>query len=472
MTPARTPRWPLWTLVAIIAGTTAALTAARAAYGVLLFDQANIVLHTQDISWVQDEQVPFYAWMLTGLMRLTGNALIVPDLVKFAGLAMALAGLFAAGRRLGGTGQAGLIAALSAFLLPTMNEDLLREYTHSAGVIGFAGLSMWLLVAEPRQRGWPLGLVWAGGLLMKHNMALVMASQALADRRAAGRWDARLGLALAIASGAALPIYLVMLLGIDTVTAGTAEFLGERGPWDRLRGLGDLVSSVLAEGALLLVLLGIAHWRLRRAGGRPARPERLLLWSLAFALAIYAAIILAANVAVVRDRWLAPSLLALCPVAAAWLARGASARVNTALALVLAALAALLVAHRATEPLRSDGDGQGARAARPYPAALALIEAQRGGEDAVLLADRALAATWLTRRPGVPLVTDLTMGAVPDEAARVLVVTTPLHEAAWMTPLLDGFACEDAASADLPYRYGNSRRYALMVQRCEEEPRP
>ena len=462
------PSRPALALILLFVGVAVIQLTARAIHGVSLHDQADLVLFAQDWRAAYDEQVPVYAWIVSALMRATGWAVWTPDVLKLAFLGLALAGLYQAGRALGGP-LAGTTAALTLFLLPTVHDDVLREATHSAGVLAFAAVSLACLVpAERPRRPWGLALAWAGGLLAKHNMALVIASQLSAFARLASR---RLVLAAALAVVLAAPAYLVLAANLDTVRAGTAEFVAEGGGGGRWRGLADLAGSVLAEGALLLIFLGAAYWRLRARGGHATPDERRLLLTLPAALALYAVVVVLFDVGTVRDRWLAPSLLALCPIGSAWLSRGTGPRAQRLTPAILGALLLILAGYRATQALFSDGTGQGAMQARPYPAVADWLASSAADADAVLFADDQLAATTKTRHPHLAIFGARTRDRIPEGPARLLLVGAPPgapigRDRDWTAELAKSLDCGPLAEARFAYRYANASFYDVRVRTC------
>ena len=453
-------------LAALFAAVAAIQVGARAFYGVVLHDQADLVLFAQDWRPVHDEQVPIYAWGMWLTMRLTGWAVWAPDALKLAFLGLALSGLYRAGRNLGGA-AAGLVSALSLVLLPTGHDDLLREATHSAGVIAFAALSFAVMTAPPARRsGWPLALSWCGGLLMKHNMLIVMASQVGAARMAGAR-SGPMPRAAAIAAALAAPAYLVLATDLGAVRGGTAEFVTSGGGGGRWRGLGDLASSVLGEGALMFVLLGAAYAVLRRAGHRTTRAERMLLLTVPLAVAAYAVIVALGDVGTVRDRWLAPSLVALSPVAGSWIARGASVMARTHVTTAMAAALVALAIYRAILPAIADGTGQDAMAARPYVRIADRLASAAADADVIVFADEQLAATAKVRHPHLLTYAGRTRGRIPPGAERFLLAGhADGADPAWMTQLIGALDCAPPDLTRWNYRFSNPARYVLTLRRC------
>lgn len=303
--------------VAIALAVTAIGIAGRAANPAFVNDQLEMLVFSAEWRWIYDEQMPVYAWIAKALLDTTGQSVIALDLLKYAfvgGMIMALAA--SANRVKAGTGT---LAIGLAFLLPTVNDDLLSEVTHTAALMAATATSVWLIVralSGERQRLWLwLALAWALGLAFKHTMFLVAIAQigAVAMTPAPGRGTMirHMAAAGALMLLACSPLLLLLASHADTVQTGLGEFYRlERSTGAALR---DLISSPLAEGGLLAAVVAIAWMR----SDRPSTaPERVLIAATAIFLVLMAAGVLVSGADVVRDRWLAPGLLMLAPAGA------------------------------------------------------------------------------------------------------------------------------------------------------------
>ncbi|RKR02696.1 glycosyltransferase family 39 protein [Maricaulis maris] len=283
--------------------------------------------------------MPLYAWLATALLRATGDSVLALDALKYlfvGGMWLALAST--AERLRPGTG---VIAIAFAFLLPTVNDDLLGEVSHTAAQMCAGAVSAWLIVRAldgETSRLWLwLGLVWAGGLAAKHSMIPLVAAEFAAVALLAGPARARMlrhmVQAACIMVALCAPLYAILAMAPETVEAQLAEFFTDRG----LPGaLMDGLTSPLAEaGLLILGIAALAAWK-RPALGR----ARWVLVAVCagFVCAIIGGVLMS-GATVLRDRWLAAGLVLLAPVAASMVPRPQRWR-GLAGGLVLAAAAA------------------------------------------------------------------------------------------------------------------------------------
>ncbi|WP_300532622.1 glycosyltransferase family 39 protein [Maricaulis sp.] len=296
---------------------------------VFLNDQGEMLVLSQSFQLVYDEQPPLYAWIAKGLLELTGRHVAALEAFK---LIFAITGLYLCGvlaYRVSHSPAAALLSVAFAMSLPTMGEDALSEATHTVAMIAVSLASTLLIfrqMQQPRRFFWlVLGLVWALGLAFKHTMIMLAVAQI------AALWVARVPARVELSKQAAIAALIMLALNaaffiqlLSTSAAidnGLNEFGMGESTFAFLRGLSDFLSSILAEAALL-VLTGIymavrykasiARWY-----GEMGQEERVLLWSGLIFLAIWAVSIIITNTSVVRDRWLAPGLVWLCPVWAA-----------------------------------------------------------------------------------------------------------------------------------------------------------
>lgn len=313
--------------------------AGRALNPVFVNDQLELLAFSARWQWAYDEQMPVYAWISTALLRLTGDSVLALDALKYlwvGGMLMALAGISERLRP-----GSGVIAIAFAFTLPTVNDDLLGEVSHTAAMMCAGAVSAWLIVraldGETRRLWLWLGLVWAGGLAAKHSMFPLVAAEFAAVALLAGPERARMLRHMVPAAGIMValcaPLYVILAMAPETVEDQLAEFFTDRGLGGALM---DCLTSPLAEAGVLIVgIASVAAWK-RPALGR----ARWVL--IAVAAGFVAAIIgpvLMSGATVLRDRWLAAGLVLLAPVAASMVPRPERWRWAAAW-LVLAAAAA------------------------------------------------------------------------------------------------------------------------------------
>ena len=115
-----------------------------------------------------------------------------------------------------------------------------------------------------------------------------------------------------------------------------------------------MLSSILAEAALfiLLGLVSLLIFRLRKTSIRAnfqTKESRFLILTLLIILALFIPFIIAADIAVFRDRWLAPAFILLGPLFAVLLSHAAPKQIQR-MGLIMACLACLLGLFRAAEP--------------------------------------------------------------------------------------------------------------------------
>ena len=236
--------------------------AGRALNPVFINDQLELLEFSARWQWAYDEQMPVYAWVSTALLRLTGDSVLALDALKYlwvGGMLLALAGI--AERLRPGSG---VIAIAFAFLLPTVNDDLMGEVSHTAAMMCAGAVSAWLIVraldGETRRLWLWLGLVWAGGLAAKHSMVPLVAAEFAAVALLAGPVRARMLRHMVPAAGIMValcaPLYVILAMAPDTVGDQLAEFFTDRG----LAGaLMDGLTSPLAEAGVLIVgIAGVA----------------------------------------------------------------------------------------------------------------------------------------------------------------------------------------------------------------------
>ena len=297
----------------------------RLYFGVIVRDQAELVTLSQSWSLLYDEQVPVLSWIMTGLFRLTDYFILWPDIYRYICLAVCLFSISRLTFHITRDKNLAVVAALSLFFLPTMHEEMLGELTHTAALLTATALSTdWMVRRAPAQLLKNKSLliliaIWSLGFLAKHTMSFIIIAQVTAYVIAFRPHKAgtlRLALAALFPFILISPFYLIMLGQVDTFSQGLDEFYRDEG---FTRGLVDLLSSVVTEAALFIVLglVGfIIFWRRRKQAVNPIQtPEgRFLVLTLLFSILLFVPFIIVADIAVVRDRWLTPSLLLLGPI--------------------------------------------------------------------------------------------------------------------------------------------------------------
>lgn len=318
-------------LAAIIAAVIGIGLAGRAINPAFVNDQLEMLEFSRSWQWTYDEQNPVYAWIAHLALDASGGSIFALEAIKYTLVAVMLAALAATGERL--ERGAGLVTLALAFTIPTIGADALHEITHSAGLLAATAASAMVMVRaldRPGARLWLwLGLIWAAGLTFKPTMIVVAAAQlvAVASLPPAHRSALLPPMLKAIAVMLALnaPVYAIMLAHAETVRDGAAEFFRGDAFAARLRGAGDMLSSPISEGGLIMAAALVGWYRqVRPRALLPA--ERLALTTTAVFLLAFALAVLISGASVVRDRWLAPGLMLMAPVAGAMLVRTLTAR--------------------------------------------------------------------------------------------------------------------------------------------------
>ncbi|GGD02955.1 hypothetical protein GCM10011342_09940 [Aquisalinus flavus] len=469
-------------LYSILALVIAATLISRYVVGILVHDQAELVVYSQTLSWTYDEQMPVLTWLTTLLLNITSYFILVPDIVKYAGVVAAVIVIFRMTQTMTGSGRAGFIAATAMFLIPTMNEDMLREYTHTASLIAFSVGSFAFFIGRDGLR-MPtslvfLALVWAGGLLSKYTMLLIMAGQIGAFVfliRPPRETIVRLLVAALGAVAIASPIYLLMVFNQAPVQTGLSEFLATGEGSRRLAGMIDFASSMLMEGGLMFLALWIAGSRLGKTSVSRAQPgygiirsERFFLVSTAMVLGLFCVVILVANVDVVRDRWLAPAMIMLAPVAASWFSRAHGNRTNLLVAVFLGIWLIAFGTMRAAEPFIDGATGEYSVENHPYTfiADEALVKA--AGHDAILSNSAHFAATLKAREPRLRVYAPKTQGNIPADAASILIVST-FTRADNAIVLGAEWQCDEEEMRAAPLRFARNATFPYGYQVCHKE---
>lgn len=306
--------WPTPSTFAAVAVTAIGLIG-RAIHPEFINDQLELLEFSRSWQWVYDEQMPVYAWVAKILLDATGQSVIALDALKYVfvcGMLLALAQIAERFRP-----GAGPLAVALAFLIPTVNNDLLSEVSHTAAQMCAAAVSAWLIVrALDGERGrlwlW-LGLVWAAGLMAKHSMISIVLAEVVAVSIVAGRNRPGLLRHMAVAGTIMLascaPLYALLAMAPATVGAQIAEFYPDASIWTALM---DCVTSPLSEGGLLLAI-GAGLW-LRRPALSSGQQAMMIVCAVFIGLIAVGLVMTGGSV--LRDRWLAAGIVLLAPVGA------------------------------------------------------------------------------------------------------------------------------------------------------------
>jgi hypothetical protein len=279
-------------------------------------DQLEMLEFSRTWAWIYDEQMPLYAWISTALLRTFGETVIVLEALKLVFVSSAVVFIWKAADEL--QPGSGIFAVALAMVMPTVSDDALGEITHSAALLAFSAASVWMTIrvldrdAGCRAITWlAMGAIWGAGVWFKHTMLLVAVAQSLvllvhAHRSCDVRQSMGVFTAIAVMFLMIFPFYVITLFHAPIVTAGLEEFFQDRNVWL------DALTSPLAEGGLLIVA---ASWSLFAHKTLPRTQSLLALSALVFVV-VLTALVISYGADVIRDRWLAPGLLALVPAGA------------------------------------------------------------------------------------------------------------------------------------------------------------
>ena len=322
-------------------------------------DEAEQILLVQRIAWGYGSQPPLYTWLQAAVFALTGEGVAGLALLKNLLLAATLLVTYATVRRIAGSSDTALLAALSLFLIPQFAWESQRALTHSVLVMTMSAVFAWSMVRLlQNQRTLDYGLLGAAfalGLLSKFNFALGALALVLAAL-SMGRFRATLlcrrGLLVPLAAALLLAPSLIWILlnqeatlsRASKMTSGQTAGLLE----NYLLGLGSLLWAALAYLLLLLAVYAVAAFRGRAGQAGPARPaeERAFLGlfarAIGFGLLLCLLLVVGFEVTRFKDRWMQPLLYGAPIVLALWLAPRLAAR-RRKLVLGAAGLCALAV---------------------------------------------------------------------------------------------------------------------------------
>ena len=335
----------------------------RLVFGEFLRDQAELVVFSQTLQPLYDEQIPVLTWIMTGLFKATNYFILWPDIYKYLCLGLAVSALYDIGRNLTGQAYLGVISGLSVFFLPTFHVDMLSEVTHTAALLAATGLSTAWFVRRSSGELKPrlflaLAAFWTLGLLAKHTMVFVIAAQCVAFAwvyRPSRHVVIAFVKTLALTLVGAAPFYGLLIAGKQSVASGLQEFFRTEG---FRRGLIDLPESILGEGALFIIgaiIIAICMCLKRRRSNldaveKPLNTQLRFLWlTSALILLCFIPFIIAGDIAVVRDRWLAPALMLWGPLFAHAFLRF-SDRAGRRAAIAFSAIISVLGLYAAVEP--------------------------------------------------------------------------------------------------------------------------
>lgn len=448
----------------------------RLSLGVIVGDQAEMVVYAQDWRVAYDEQMPVYQWGMNILLRLTDYWVLTSDLVKYVWVIIAIICLYRLGARMSNKPIGGVLTVLLAFLIPTMNEDMLREYTHSAALIAFTAASALYFVKaggeRPRFDRWSPGLaiLWGAGLMSKHSMALFIAAQCLAFLwvyRPAFREIRSLIMTGVVTLLALSPIYAGIVLNLRVVGEGAEEFLGKTGPLARVEGLIDMAGSIPAEGILLFLACFIAHRFARKVPvERLDLNSRFLFRLNGIVIAIFALGVIVANATVFRDRWLAPSLVLLAPIAARWFVVGLTRRTLGVMTSVLLIIFTVSGVERALEPYLNRYSGKVEGENLPLMTIAREVSLRLEAGDVVVGPNQAVMANIKKHRPDVAVYSPWTIENLPDQVGEVLFVTTQRPSRKPLDFPTDAWACDRPHEFYVPYHLVTEGTFRFELRTC------
>lgn len=302
---------------------------ARLISGEFINDQAELVVFSQTTQYLYDEQMPILTWIMSALLKATNYFVLWPDFYKYLCLSVAVWATFDIGYNITRKFHLAIISAFSLFFLPTFHTDMLSEVTHTAALLAATAVSTALLIRSHNDTTLKKILLsltawWLIGLLAKHTMIFVIIAQITAYILAYRPGRAKLMSILKtvlLTILCALPFFTLLITGKDSVDSGMQEFLRAEG---FTRGLVDLPESVLGEGALfilgaiIITICTIANkntQRSKKIRHNTFNPDvRFLGLTSSLILLCFVPFIILGDIAVVRDRWLAPALMLWAPL--------------------------------------------------------------------------------------------------------------------------------------------------------------
>ncbi len=276
-------------------------------------------------------QPPLYTWLARLVAGVVGTNILTLKIVKYVLIAVALASVFIAVRRLGYSSRAGAAALFGLLLFPQMVWEMQHALTHSVTAFCFSAVLFLALVELVLRRSLVayvlFGVAMAAAILSKYNnviflFALIAATLSLRETRGA-ILNRQFLVSVVVAVLLCLPTLYWSLTYTDQLLSHSGGFGMAKGhgaiqtAFYGLRGLGKaiLYFAVLPAGVFLVALL--IAWNKAAPAPQPAPWSAKLVWrTIAFALAVTIVLVLASGTTQFRDRWMLP-ILVLLPVALA-----------------------------------------------------------------------------------------------------------------------------------------------------------
>lgn len=309
-----------------------------------VFDHAKEIYHAQELRWVYDAaNPPLYTWLLYGLQQLIGVRLSTVLILNSLLLFLIFLSSFALARRVLVSPFQAALAAWSLMLVGQYHK-FLYTMSHSLLAAIFCPLLLWLMLriaAERRLVDYiAAGLVIGLGLLSKFLFLAAAVAALIAvlglRRTRPGVLNPGFALTIGIAAAVFVPFVVASQDHWSRLTAVVRSRTGANLPGSYLSGLGDGIwslSSSVGQYVLALVLAAVVAvlWA-ARSRGRPsadtprqaAHPDdvRFLGHMMLTGLALILLAVVAADVSIVKPRFVHIFLFPLPILAVALVARG------------------------------------------------------------------------------------------------------------------------------------------------------
>jgi 4-amino-4-deoxy-L-arabinose transferase-like glycosyltransferase len=328
---ARLDRWARWApwLIALHVALLAGIRIALSPW--LEVDESEFYGITHLALTYGNSHPPLYNWLMAGALALTGdNWSVSAALVKFPLLGVFHLLVWDAARRLGGM-RAGMWALVAGALLPQIVWMAALTLTHSILVMAGTAAVIHALVVLRGTRAvgawvW-LGLALSLGALGKFNFALfaipMLAAMLIVPGTRPILKARRAWISATVVAGCVGPVAIAAAMDLAGSAGRMRKLFSEAGATSGLDlpgvGLDGALSLMQAFGAwagpALVVWIIVRRQGPRGAAGADAFLRALML-SMLLSLAVFALIVLAADMHRVRERYLTPMLIAL-PI---WLA--------------------------------------------------------------------------------------------------------------------------------------------------------
>ena len=415
------------------------------------YDQAEMLVLTQDLRLGYTAQPPLYVWLNWGVEQLAGPGLLLNLLLKCAlmtaGIGIALATL----RHAGGTSaQAALVLAGFA-LIPVAIWESQRVLTHTSLAVMLVLATLWQaqrLRSSPTWFGYlAWGVLGGGAFIAKYNAAIALTALVgallLARAWRALILDRRLVWAAVGAALMVLPHLLWLLTHLTAVGPTVRKLERSEGPFAFTAGLAELAGALAAcVGVMTLVWLFVLLGRLVRrtapagaGSGEPANPtgpgatatevgpgmrglHRLVSLQLLLGLLLTAAFVVVSGSRHFEERWLLPVLAPLPLWLALTVVRSDLRRGLLVAGGLMALLAALLLPGRVlfAEHLAR---GKPAVVSQPYAELARQLRAAYGEPVRILADTQTLGGNLRLSFPGASIL-------VPGVTAEPLPTAGPL----------------------------------------------